>query len=43
MENLGFGNEGDEVDGVEIIRIEGLFLLHQVFFRAVLFSFAFLL
>jgi len=43
MENLAFGNEGNEADGVQIILIEGLFLLHEVFFGAFLFSFAFLL
>ncbi len=43
MENLAFGNKCDEADGVKVIRIEGFFLLHDVFLRAFFFSFAFLL
>ncbi|MDB5148655.1 MAG: hypothetical protein JWQ57_2675 [Mucilaginibacter sp.] len=43
MENLAFGNKGDEADGVDVILIEGFFLLHEFFFGTVLFSFAFLL
>lgn len=43
MENLAFGNECDEADGVQVILIEGFFLLHEVFLGAFLFSFAFLL
>lgn len=43
MENLAFGNKCDEADGVQVISIEGFFLLHEVLFRTFLFSFAFLL
>lgn len=43
MENLAFGNECDEADSVNVILIEGFFLLHEILFGTVLFSFAFLL